>query len=102
MNTHKFRSSVLALALILAAPLARSAETRIKVDCAHRARLGQADVARGLGIDNIGQAYDARARLRGVVARACHRAQDGRFDLVLRTAPARPVAATGDAVASVR
>jgi hypothetical protein len=90
MNTQIRRFAVLALAFA-AAPAAH-ADLLVQVDCATRVLPSQTAVAAGLGIANLDQAYQARARLASVVNRACQRAGQSRVDLVLRALPAPQVA----------
>jgi hypothetical protein len=97
MNTQNARHSVLVsvvlgLAFLAASPASR-ADLLVRVDCAHRVLPSQAEVSAGLGLDNFGQAYQARTRLLNVVNRACKQAANGRVELVLQ-AP-RPDRAPG-------
>jgi hypothetical protein len=102
MNTQNARRSVLASVVLglvfLAASQASRADLLVRVDCAHRVLPSQAEVSAGLGLDNFGQAYQARTRLLNVVNRACKQAGGGRVELVLQPrgprAPAAIVATT--------
>jgi hypothetical protein len=93
MNTQNARRSVLASVVLglvfLAASQASRADLLVRVDCAKRVLPSQAEVSAGLGLDNFGQAYQARTRLLNVVNRACKQAAGGRVDLVLQ-APRGP------------
>lgn len=63
------------LAALIASPLSAPASppqpTTITIDCAQPALPSQRAFARLTGIDNAGQAYDARARLMVQAQRAC-------------------------------